>query len=167
LSGGRPDICELDKCLTSDPSPRLALFAYRNMVSGIWQRHFPESRSGKSLSDDEYRWVHGAILCLERAIKIWESMPSAKQEDIEVFDCYRDTKKTLKSIMGYGLFYYSCGQMLERDLRNIQLPPLRCLEQPAELAPPEPREAHCTACGAANRMAFAFCRKCGTRPTAQ
>src|ERR1017187_865810 len=128
LRGARPDIRELDQCLTSDPSKRLALFAYRNMVAGIWQRYFPEPRSGKYLSDDEYSWVHGAILCLERAIKIWESLPKAAQEDAEVFDCYRDTKKTLNSITGYGLFYNRAGQMLERE-SNFPLPPLRCLHQ--------------------------------------
>jgi len=131
------------------------------MVSAIWQRYFPEHRSGKYLSDEEYSWVHGAILCLERSIRIWESLPKAIQEDTEVFDCYRDTKKTLNSIMGYGLFYERAGQMLERE-SNHPLPPLRCLNLPADFAPPDPMTTTCGGCGSTNRDGFNYCRKCGS-----
>ena len=120
-------IRELDACLCSNPSLRLAVIAYYNIAAAIWERFRFGQRKGDDVPDDEYIWVNGCNECGQRGLKIYGQMSRDQQLDATIMELHEALNQLVSRSGAYGLFVYQYGQ---REYRQVfKLPPLRCLSE--------------------------------------
>jgi hypothetical protein len=120
-------IQELDACLCSNPSLRLAVIAYYNIAAAIWERFRFNQRKGDDVPDNEYIWVNGCNVCGRRALKIYDQMSKEQRLDATIVELHEALNQLVSRSGTYGLFVYEYGQ---REYRQVHgLPPLRCLRE--------------------------------------
>jgi len=118
-------IRELDACLCSNPSLRLAVIAYYNIAAAIWGKFRFDDRKGDSVGDDEYIWVNGCNVCSRRGLRTYHQLPRDQQLDSSIIELHQVLNQLVSRTMTYGAYVYRHGQ---REFRAVSgLPPLRCL----------------------------------------
>ena len=134
MEASNPDVVirELDECLSADPPPDLAMYAYFNLSAAIWEKFQFKDRKGANIADDEYVWVLGCNLCIRRVLEIYEKLPRAQQLEGDVVKVHHGAKQHLDLTMMYGSMVYRYGR---RDFHDVHgLPPVRALNAPLAIA---------------------------------
>lgn len=63
----------LDACLWSNPDPVIAVTGFFNLFVMIQLQHNFANRHGDSVPNDEFRWFCRMVLCVKKAIEIYET----------------------------------------------------------------------------------------------
>lgn len=126
----------LDTCLCSKPDPVIAMTGFFNLFVMIQLKHDFPNRHGDSVPDDEFRWFCRMVLCVKKAINIYETQlvnrlsGEALEEVTSIYNQAKQFEKT--NGITYGTTYRDrSGNLNWRDFKKVYASnsfPLACIE---------------------------------------
>jgi len=126
----------LDTCLCSKPDPVIAMTGFFNLFVMIQLKHNFANRHGDSVPNEEFRWFCRMVLCIKKAIQIYETQLAnrlsgeALEEVTAIYDQARQFEKT--NGITYGTTCRdSSGNLTWRDFKKVYAAnsfPLACIE---------------------------------------
>ncbi len=127
----------LDACLCSKPDPVIAMTGFFNLFVMIQLQHNFPNRHGDSVPNDEFRWFCRMVLCVKKAIEIYEThlanrlTGDALEEVKGIYDQAKQFEKT--NGITYGTTCRdSSGDLSWRDFKKVYAAnsfPLACIEK--------------------------------------
>jgi tetratricopeptide (TPR) repeat protein len=126
----------LDACLCANPDPVIAMTGFFNLFVMIQLKHDFPNRHGDTVPDDEFRWFCRMVLCVKKAIEIYESQLANRLTGDalnEVKAIYEQAKQFEKTNgITYGTTVRdSSGNIDWRDFKKVYKSdsfPLACIE---------------------------------------
>ncbi len=127
----------LDGCLCSNPDPVIAMTGFFNLFVMIQLQHNFANRHGDSVPNNEFRWFCRMVLCVKKAIEIYETQLAnrltgeAMEEVKAIYDQAKQFEKT--NGITYGTTVRdSLGNLEWRDFKKVYAAnsfPLACIEK--------------------------------------